>query len=186
MTPKKVLPKASAQSTQETPVPKVSARPKKSSSVAKKNAAKVVRTKPQKAAAQTPAKTAPTEVVKANTRSPARSPTSTQTRKPARVKKPALPLAVTSPSLTKQGASHALQAETASHTPYKRASAIDKTSAETSNSAAATPPVVDAAELWEQGSPIRSRIAQLRTRNAFLEEQIQRWRPPVQVRGKKK
>jgi hypothetical protein len=47
-------------------------------------------------------------------------------------------------------------------------------------------PELTVAELWEQGSPIRIRIAQLRTRNSLLEEQLQRLRPPVQVRGKKK
>ena len=57
---------------------------------------------------------------------------------------------------------------------------------QTAEPPAVTPPVVNDAELWEQGSPIRIRIAQLRTRNAFLEEQFQRLRPPVQVRGKKK
>lgn len=47
-------------------------------------------------------------------------------------------------------------------------------------------PLLSVAELWEQGSPIRTRIAQLRTRNSLLEEQLQRLRPPVPVRGKKK
>jgi hypothetical protein len=54
------------------------------------------------------------------------------------------------------------------------------------SSAAVTPPLVSDAELWEQGSPIRTRIAQLRTRNSLLEEQLQKLRPPFQVRGKKK
>lgn len=52
--------------------------------------------------------------------------------------------------------------------------------------ASAAPPVLDEAELWDQASPIKNRLAQLKTRNALLEEQLQRFRPPVHVRGKKK
>lgn len=62
----------------------------------------------------------------------------------------------------------------------------DKLAAEKPAPDAAPTPELSVAELWEQGSPIRTRIAQLRTRNSLLEEQLQRLRPPVQVRGKKK
>jgi hypothetical protein len=48
------------------------------------------------------------------------------------------------------------------------------------------PPLIPDAELWDQGSTVKSRMAQLRTRNALLDEQLQRLRPPFQVRGKKK
>ena len=64
--------------------------------------------------------------------------------------------------------------------------AVETSAAETAAPANVTPPVVNDAELWEKDSPIRLRIAQLRTRNALLEEQLQRLRPPLQVRGKKK
>ena len=62
----------------------------------------------------------------------------------------------------------------------------NNTAAEIPDPEAVSTPVLSVAELWEQGSPIRTRIAQLRTRNSLLEEQLQRLRPPVQVRGKKK
>lgn len=190
---KKVLPKASAQSVDETPVPKVTAPAKKSSELApSKSAAKVAKATPPKAVAKATAKAVTKTAVKktspapspaagkTNSRSPARSPTSTSpSRKPARVKKPALPVA-TPPAPPKQAPSRASLAEMTSPTPHQSASAPQSKAAE-------APPVVNDAELWEQGSPIRTRIAQLRTRNAFLEEQLQRWRPPVvQVRGKKK
>jgi hypothetical protein len=48
-----------------------------------------------------------------------------------------------------------------------------------------TPPVLDEAALWEQDSPVRNRLAQLRSRNALLGEQLQRLKPPFQARGKK-
>ena len=54
------------------------------------------------------------------------------------------------------------------------------------NLAPVMPPLIPDAELWDQGSTVKSRMAQLRTRNALLDEQLQRLRPPFQVRGKKK
>jgi hypothetical protein len=179
MTPKKVLPKASAQSVDETPVPKVTAPAKKSSELApSKSAAKVAKATPPKAVAKATAKAVTKTAVKKA--SPAPSPATSPSRKPARVKKPALPVATAPASPPRQAPSRASLAELTSPTPHPSASAPQSKAAE-------APPVVNDAELWEQGSPIRTRIAQLRTRNAFLEEQLQRWRPPVvQVRGKKK
>ena len=51
--------------------------------------------------------------------------------------------------------------------------------------AASPPPVLDEAALWEQDSPVKNRLAQLRTRNALLGEQLQRLKSPSQARGKK-
>lgn len=44
---------------------------------------------------------------------------------------------------------------------------------------------LDEAALWERDNPIKSRMAQLKARNAILEEQLQRLQLPFQVRGKK-
>jgi hypothetical protein len=76
--------------------------------------------------------------------------------------------------------------EQAVETTSPQTASLENMAAEKAAPATVAPPVVNDAELWEQDSPIRSRIAQLRTRNALLEEQLQRLRPPVQVRGKKK
>ncbi len=46
-------------------------------------------------------------------------------------------------------------------------------------------PVLDDALLWEQDSPVLARLAQLKNRNAALEEQLQRLKSPLPVRGKK-
>ena len=62
----------------------------------------------------------------------------------------------------------------------------NNTAAEKPAPEAMSNPVLSVAELWEQGSPIKNRIAQLKTRNSLLEEQLQRLRPPVLARGKKK
>lgn len=51
--------------------------------------------------------------------------------------------------------------------------------------AAPPPPVLDEAALWEQDSPVKNRLAQLRTRNALLGEQLQRLKSPSPARGKK-
>jgi hypothetical protein len=52
--------------------------------------------------------------------------------------------------------------------------------------AAFTPaPLLDEAALWEQDNPVKSRLAQLRTRNALLDEQLQRLKTPFHARGKK-
>jgi len=45
--------------------------------------------------------------------------------------------------------------------------------------------MLDEAALWEKDDPVKSRLAQLRARNALLEEQLQRMKPPFQARGKK-
>jgi hypothetical protein len=76
--------------------------------------------------------------------------------------------------------------EQAVETTAPQTGALENTTADKAVPAAVTPPVVNDAELWEKDSPIRLRIAQLRTRNSLLEEQLQRMRPPFQVRGKKK
>jgi hypothetical protein len=76
--------------------------------------------------------------------------------------------------------------EQAVETTAPQTGSLENTTADKAVPAAVTPPVVNDAELWEKDSPIRLRIAQLRTRNSLLEEQLQRLRPPFQVRGKKK
>jgi hypothetical protein len=50
--------------------------------------------------------------------------------------------------------------------------------------AAPPPPVLDEAALWEKDSPVKNRLAQLRTRNALLGEQLQRLKSPSPARGK--
>jgi hypothetical protein len=141
--------------------------------------------------AKTVGKSATPAAAKTSSRAPKRSsarpPTRTPTRKPARVKKPAQP---TSPDAT-LGNAPLLTTD-----PVLAAQAIGPTAllekapesqvVDQAATATVTPPVLNDAELWEQGSPIRIRIAQLKTRNSLLEEQIQRLRPPTQVRGKKK
>jgi hypothetical protein len=47
------------------------------------------------------------------------------------------------------------------------------------------PPILDEASLWEQDNPVKSRLAQLRTRNALLDEQLQRLKSPFHARGNK-
>ena len=47
------------------------------------------------------------------------------------------------------------------------------------------PPMLDEASLWEQDNPVKSRLAQLRTRNALLDEQLQRLKTPFHARGNK-
>jgi hypothetical protein len=47
------------------------------------------------------------------------------------------------------------------------------------------PIVLSEADLWERESPINHRLSELRTRNALLNEQLQRLKPPFQARGKK-
>ena len=49
----------------------------------------------------------------------------------------------------------------------------------------AAPAVLDDALLWEQDSPVLARLAQLRIRNAALDEQLQRLKSPLTVLGKK-
>lgn len=45
--------------------------------------------------------------------------------------------------------------------------------------------MLDEAHLWDQDDPVKSRLAQLRARNALLEEQLQRLKPLFQARGKR-
>jgi len=186
MTKKKVLPQASAHLAEATPVPEVTTPPKKPASVTKKASAKVVAAKPQKTAKKTPVKTPTPMAAKTSTRSPADSTTSSKSGKPARAKKTALPTAAASALQPDPLTTNESLADLATQTSHKTASSPEKAAAETPVTPTVKTPVVNDAELWEQGSPIRTRIAQLRTRNSLLEEQLQRLRPPVQVRGKKK
>lgn len=47
------------------------------------------------------------------------------------------------------------------------------------------PPVLDEADLWEQESTVKNRLAKLKTRNSLLSEQLQRLKTPIKARGKK-
>lgn len=47
------------------------------------------------------------------------------------------------------------------------------------------PPVLDEMDLWEQDSPVKNRLAKLRTRNSLLDEQLQKLKTPIKARGKK-
>lgn len=47
------------------------------------------------------------------------------------------------------------------------------------------PGPVDEAAIWEADNPVKSRMAQLKARNALLEEQLQRLQPHFQARGRK-
>lgn len=117
-------------------------------------------------------------------RSSARAPAPTQTRKPSRVKTKALPATADQPQKIEPVLTDdALGQDASAAAPIKPS---DRAATEKPAPEAAAPAMLSVAELWEQGSPIRTRIAQLRTRNSLLEEQLQRLRPPVQVRGKKK
>ena len=46
-------------------------------------------------------------------------------------------------------------------------------------------PMLTEADLWEQDNPVKSRLAQLRTRNTLLDEQLQRLKTPFHARGNK-
>lgn len=46
-------------------------------------------------------------------------------------------------------------------------------------------PMLTEADLWEQDNPVKSRLAQLKTRNALLDEQLQRLKTPFHARGNK-
>jgi hypothetical protein len=209
MTPKKVLPKtspkASPQSTDETPAAEVTASAKRPASVVKKTAAKVPKTpKPQtpkpagkslgkKATPRaTPTATPSESPAAAKTssrstpRSSARPATQTKTRKAAREKTTALPSTPDQASSNAALKTDPVLPEKAVETTAPETKSPDNMAADKAVPATVTAPVVNDADLWEQGSPIRSRIAQLRTRNSLLDEQLQRLRPPFQVRGKKK
>ena len=47
------------------------------------------------------------------------------------------------------------------------------------------PMPIDEAAIWEKDSPIKTRMSQIKARNALLEEQLQRLQSPFQARGKK-
>lgn len=44
---------------------------------------------------------------------------------------------------------------------------------------------IDEAAIWEKDSPIKTRMSQIKARNALLEEQLQRLQSPFQARGRK-
>jgi hypothetical protein len=44
---------------------------------------------------------------------------------------------------------------------------------------------IDEAAIWEKDNPVKSRMTQLKARNALLEEQLQRLQSPFQARGRK-
>lgn len=198
MTKKKVssqvLPEASVPSPIESQASPVAAPRKRASSAVKKSAAKVPSpmlpsTPPSVSKAQKSSDKAVKPVAaETQSRSPARSsaraPAPSQTRKPSRVKTSALPATPDQPPTVEPIVTDDFLIQNVNANPTNKLS--DNTASETLAATASAPPLLSVAELWEQGSPIRIRIAQLRTRNALLEEQLQRLRPPVQVRGKKK
>jgi hypothetical protein len=201
MTPKKVLPPATPPNDTENPVSELAARPKRSPTVVKKPAAKApkaARAKPPKPVGKslgkkatpeaTPAaaKTSSPPPAQSSPRSSARPATQTKPRKPARVKTTDLLHTPDQAPNTASLKTALLLPELAVGTTAPETSHPGINAAETPAPANVTPPVVNDADLWEKESPIRLRIAQLRTRNALLEEQLQRLRPPLQVRGKKK
>jgi hypothetical protein len=47
------------------------------------------------------------------------------------------------------------------------------------------PTPIDEAAIWEKDNPVKNRMAQLKARNALLEEQLQRLQSPFQARGRK-
>ena len=47
------------------------------------------------------------------------------------------------------------------------------------------PMPIDEAAIWEKDSPIKTRMSQIKARNALLEEQLQRLQSPFQARGRK-
>ena len=197
MTKKKVsspvLPEASAPGTEDSMPPPLAAPRKRAAAAVKKSAVKAPRQAPS--SARTSASKVPTPsgktakpVGKTQSRSPARSsarsPAPTQTRKPSRLKTNAQATSPDQPSRVEPIlADDVITPNTRAPRPNKL---TDNAASEKLATADATPPMLSVAELWEQGSPIRLRIAQLRTRNSLLDEQLQRLRPPVQVRGKKK
>lgn len=123
-----------------------------------------------------------------------------KSRKVAGVKEPAAKTKVDSPTVSPPVVeAPPAAAKTAPRTPAKpRAKARLKSPAQTSAPAARqssrppedppavpSPPVLDEAALWEQDSPVKTRLAQLKTRNALLSEQLQRLKSPLPARGKK-
>lgn len=123
-----------------------------------------------------------------------------KSRKVAGVKEPAAKTKVDSPTVSPPVVeAPPAAAKTAPRAPAKpRAKARLKSPAQTSAPAARqssrppedppavpSPPVLDEAALWEQDSPVKTRLAQLKTRNALLSEQLQRLKSPLPARGKK-
>lgn len=122
-----------------------------------------------------------------------------KSRKPAGVKEPAAKAPVNAKAPPPPAATVApAVAKPPLRTPAKpRAKARLKTSTQVASPevrqappaqeplAAPPPPVLDEAALWEQDSPVKNRLAKLRTRNALLGEQLQRLKSPSQARGKK-
>lgn len=123
-----------------------------------------------------------------------------KSRKVAGVKEPAAKTKADSPTVSPPVVeAPPAAAKTASRAPAKpRAKARLKSPAQTSAPAARqssrppedppavpSPPVLDEAALWEQDSPVKTRLAQLKTRNALLSEQLQRLKSPLPARGKK-
>jgi hypothetical protein len=198
MTKKKVssqvMPEAPAPSTDGSLVPQVTAPRKRAATAVKKSVtpkpASPLSSKRKAASKVQTASDKPAQPVAAQTksrspaRSSARSPAPTQTRKPSRVKSKAASTAPNEPQKVEPVLTDGVLIQDANASPHIKLS--DKPAAEKPAPDAAPTPELSVAELWEQGSPIRTRIAQLRTRNSLLEEQLQRLRPPVQVRGKKK
>jgi hypothetical protein len=130
------------------------------------------------------AKTSSRQPTRSSRRSSARPPT--HTRKPAQAKTAASPCTPDTAVSTALLAQHTLPSEQASGSSAPVTNSAKSVQADKAAAASVTPPVANDAELWEQGSPISSRIAQLRTRNSLLDIQLQRLRTPIQVRGKKK
>jgi hypothetical protein len=178
------LPKAASTLT---PKPAGKSLRKKATPVATAPAAAPPATAPaEPSATPAAAKTSSRSPAKPSARSSARPATHTKTRKPARVKTNALPPTPDQAPSTDGLKTEPLLPEQAVETTAPQTASLENMAAEKAAPATVPPPVVNDAELWEQDSPIRSRIAQLRTRNSLLEEQLQRLRPPFQVRGKKK
>lgn len=47
------------------------------------------------------------------------------------------------------------------------------------------PMPIDEAAIWEKDNPVKTRMSQLKARNALLEEQLQRLQTPFQARGRR-
>lgn len=75
-------------------------------------------------------------------------------------------------------------------TPDKVVTATKTASKKTKSSAAVPVPAplpvpIDEAAIWEKDNPVKTRMSQLKARNALLEEQLQRLQSPFQARGRK-
>ncbi len=120
------------------------------------------------AAVKEPAKaTAPP---KSKTPSPVAEATPVPVKAPKRSSKPARKVQVKKQAVTAEAPAK-LTEEASSATPLSMA--------------AEPPPPLDPSLLWEQDSPVKLRLSQLKTRNALLDEQLHRLKSPFQVRGLK-